>query len=211
MNSTPIFYDEKQKLWCKPCPVCKGLVTHKWKSGLAKQRTCSHSCQMKGNKFRQGKVPTNPFKPGETSGENNVNWSGDEASYGAIHDWVSYHRGKPKKCEHCGITDPSKRYEWANVSKEYKREIDDWIRLCKKCHYAYDDIQSFKEWNKKKVRKKLSNNKSGFKNVYKTKSGKFCSYITIDGKQHKLGYTFETAEQAHEAYKEKALELYGEY
>lgn len=25
------------------------------------------------------------------------------------------------------------------LSGEYKRDINDWVRLCKKCHVAYDD------------------------------------------------------------------------
>jgi predicted RNA-binding Zn-ribbon protein involved in translation (DUF1610 family) len=211
MKKLPDNVEPFENIYRKPCPKCGAFIYHPNKLKLIARKYCSTSCQMKGNKTRKGKPPTNAFKPGETSGENNVNWKGDQASYGSIHDWVSYHRGKPKKCEHCGIADPSKRYEWANVSKEYKREIDDWIRLCKKCHYKYDGLEGFKEYNKKKIRTIMAKNKSGFKNVYQTPSGKFCSYITINGKQVKLGYTFATAEQAYEAYKEKALELYGEY
>ena len=209
-NTSTLFYDQKLKLWCKPCPVCKGFVKHKWKSGLAKSRTCSRSCHMKGNTFRKGHTPTNAFKPGETSGEKNVNWKGDEASYGSLHDWVSYHKGNEKKCSQCGEDEPSKRYEWANISGEYKREIDDYIRLCKKCHYHYDG-NTLSQYQKRKVREKMSNNKSGFKNVCQEKrSGRYYSYIATKGYRQRLG-TFDTPEEAYEVYKEKALELFGRY
>ena len=47
--------------------------------------------------------------------------------------------GKPKKCTKCGIkkTTP-KSIQWANKSKEYKRDLNDWISLCSKCHFRYD-------------------------------------------------------------------------
>lgn len=57
----------------------------------------------------------------------------------ALHKWVNFHLGTPRKCEHCGVTDLlGRRYDWANVSHNYKRDLDDWIRLCKKCHRAFD-------------------------------------------------------------------------
>lgn len=50
-----------------------------------------------------------------------------------------------KKCEHCD-TKTSVRYEWANISHQYKRDLDDWMELCKKCHMAYDKgLSSIKE------------------------------------------------------------------
>lgn len=40
-------------------------------------------------------------------------------------------------CEHCKST-TKKRYEWANASGDYLRNLSDWIRLCKSCHIKYD-------------------------------------------------------------------------
>lgn len=67
----------------------------------------------------------------------NPNWKGDKAGYGAIHDWLKLYFGKPKFCEHCG-TKTAKKYEWANISKKYKRSRQDWLRLCTSCHHKYD-------------------------------------------------------------------------
>lgn len=64
-------------------------------------------------------------------------WKGDEVGLGALHDWVKRKLGKPNYCEHCKST-KEKIYDWANKSREYRREITDWLRLCRKCHEKYD-------------------------------------------------------------------------
>lgn len=64
-------------------------------------------------------------------------WKGDQASYAAIHMWVRYHFGKPGHCENCGTTE-KRMYHWANISREYKRERTDWLRLCVPCHKSHD-------------------------------------------------------------------------
>lgn len=68
---------------------------------------------------------------------NSSNWVGDNVGYGALHDWVRKYKGTPSLCEHCG-TSHAKKFEWANKSHEYLRDLDDWIRLCTKCHRKYD-------------------------------------------------------------------------
>jgi hypothetical protein len=72
-----------------------------------------------------------------TTGENNKRWKGDKVSYRELHKWLEKKLGKPKKCQFCN-TRNAKVYDWANISKEYKREKSDWIRLCRSCHIKYD-------------------------------------------------------------------------
>ncbi len=64
-------------------------------------------------------------------------WKGDNVGYRALHNWVEKHMGK---ADHCGISDNhrSTRYHWANISREYKRDLLDWIALCPKCHFHFD-------------------------------------------------------------------------
>lgn len=54
-------------------------------------------------------------------------------------------------------------------------------------------------------------NKSGYKGVsWHTRVGCWRAVITKNKRQHHLGY-FDTPEEAHEAYKKAALELFGEF
>ena len=72
-------------------------------------------------------------------GEKNHEWKGEEAGYVPIHVWVQRWKGKPGTCEKCGRTGLSgKMIHWANIDHKYRRVLDDYIRLCAKCHYAYD-------------------------------------------------------------------------
>ena len=70
------------------------------------------------------------------SGEAHPGWKGDAVSYSALHHWVRRYKAKPVACQHCNASD--KPLEWANISRAYRRDLDDWIALCKKCHTAYD-------------------------------------------------------------------------
>ena len=77
------------------------------------------------------------------------NWKGDGASYTAKHIWISKHYGKANKCENMEckyprinannvVIEKPKRYEWANLSKKYKRDKSDFIQLCASCHRRWD-------------------------------------------------------------------------
>jgi len=57
--------------------------------------------------------------------------------YRRIHQWVERKLGTPSICFNCLKTD-KKRYEWANISGEHKKELSDWIRYCVKCHREID-------------------------------------------------------------------------
>jgi len=62
--------------------------------------------------------------------------------YKDIHAWVVRKLGRPKQCEHCkAIIDNPYKINWANKSREYKKDVKDWIRLCKKCHCIFDKQQ----------------------------------------------------------------------
>lgn len=71
------------------------------------------------------------------------NWVGDSVKYNGLHAWIRRQLGDPETCEFCkksGLT--GKKIHWANKSHEYKRDINDWIRLCATCHYKYDNRSS---------------------------------------------------------------------
>ena len=57
----------------------------------------------------------------------------------------------------------------------------------------------------------LSNNKIGLKGVHVHKqTGKYRAQIRVDGKRIHIG-VYDTAEEAHQAYLNKAVELFGEF
>jgi hypothetical protein len=61
--------------------------------------------------------------------------------YRGIHNWIERRLGKPNFCEDCGSKE-DQRYEWANISGNYKKDITDWKRLCVPCHRK-DNVRAF--------------------------------------------------------------------
>ena len=76
----------------------------------------------------------------QVEGENNSEWKGDDVGYRALHHWVKRHFGVADKCRVCGKlqTESGKMIHWSNISGKYKRQKDDWQKLCAKCHKNYD-------------------------------------------------------------------------
>lgn len=67
--------------------------------------------------------------------EKNPMWKGNKAGLDAIHVWVLRNKPKPKLCENCKKTPPK---DLANISQKYKRDINDFEWLCRKCHMTKD-------------------------------------------------------------------------
>lgn len=55
--------------------------------------------------------------------------------YDAIHAWVRKRKPKPALCENCKTCPPM---DLANISGEYKRDINDYLYLCRSCHKIMD-------------------------------------------------------------------------
>lgn len=133
----------------------QSLLMKKWHAqvGLSDEQRkkigLAHRGRKRSNETRQrlsashlGKVPWNKGKKFPHLGEENARaWKGDSVGYGALHDWVRRTFGKPTCCtnENCSYPNP-KRFEWANISGQYKRIGSDWQMLCASCHRKYDDI-----------------------------------------------------------------------
>lgn len=84
-------------------------------------------------------------------GEKAYNWKGNNVGNKSLHQWVTRKLGKPSECENCS-TITAKKYEWANISGEYKRDLSDWARLCTRCHRLFDD-HSTKMWATRRLKK----------------------------------------------------------
>lgn len=146
--------------------------------------------------------------------EDSPHWKGDDAGYYAIHDWIAKEAGRPQECELCGTTDPGKRYEWANISGQYRRERSDFMRLCKACHNAYDGTSLWQQINPrshagKSVWKEDRPVSSHYKGVRASGHGTWRATIRADGKTKNLG-SFATQEEAAVAYNEAARAAWGD-
>lgn len=119
------------------CP-CGTIFITRARPGRGKY--CSRECMYRyrtrptGLKYEIKKENPTMFRPG------NEPWNKgkilkDEITYKELHRWVARHKTKTGKCQHCGEI---KKTQWANKSHEYKRDLADWIELCRKCHGRYD-------------------------------------------------------------------------
>lgn len=83
------------------------------------------------------------------SGEKNPQWKGDGVSKRGLHYWIRDHKPKPDVCEICKKNEP---YDLANISGEYKRDINDFQWLCRSCHMKLDGRPTYKRKNGKFVK-----------------------------------------------------------
>jgi hypothetical protein len=134
-----------------PTSFKKGFTP--WNAGLAGKGVCKKNSGSIKKGERRG-INTE-FKKGVTP----LTFKGDDVGYFALHRWVQRHKGKAKKCAECGS---EKNVQWANISHDYKRELDDYKEMCPKCHRRYDMSTlgvATKKYNlnkKKKCKKKSS-------------------------------------------------------
>jgi hypothetical protein len=77
------------------------------------------------------------FTPGHQmpTGPGNHRWKGDRVGYRELHRWVAKHRAKTGTCERCNVEGET---QWANKSHAYRRDLADWLELCRKCHRSHD-------------------------------------------------------------------------
>jgi hypothetical protein len=71
------------------------------------------------------------------------------------------------------------------------------------------NMRLYSGWGQNMANRILPNS-SGYKGVSVTPQGRYRAVIRKDGVLHNIG-TFTTAEEAAEAYRQKAVELFGEY
>jgi len=77
-------------------------------------------------------------------GDKNPMWKGDDVSYISLHQWVREQIAKPETCQECHKAEP---LDVANISQEYKRDLEDWEWLCRSCHMKKDGRMSNRDEN----------------------------------------------------------------
>jgi hypothetical protein len=79
--------------------------------------------------------------------ENHPRWKGGfipwggvgQKNYSAVHYWLRYNFSSPDRCENRECKRISNNYTWAKIhGKTYKKDINNFIMLCRSCHTVYD-------------------------------------------------------------------------
>jgi len=64
------------------------------------------------------------------------------SQYINLHIWVKTKLGTPKVCSKCGFkSENPNQFGWSNNSGKYLKDLSDWERLCKACHYRKDRVK----------------------------------------------------------------------
>mgnify|MGYP001574710443 CR=1 FL=1 len=80
------------------------------------------------------------------TGKNNPMWKGKDAGKGAVHDYFRTRIKKPDLCPRCRKAKP---YDLANLTEhKYKRQINDFMWLCRRCHMQLDNRKPPQHWLK---------------------------------------------------------------
>jgi len=124
----------------KECSQCKQIrdelcfYTNKdGKFGLTSK--CKDCIQYNARLRRRG-LYISKGRKGINRAEKNGMWRGDGVKYSGLHLWIKSHLKKPDCCQGCG--EKTSKLDLANISQEYKRELNDWEWLCRRCHMNKD-------------------------------------------------------------------------
>lgn len=142
------------------CVICETGFIFKAERKNRIRKTCSPKCTTALGFL------TTPIRPvtrtlGINVAQKNGQWKGDSVSYGAIHDYIKWHKPYIEQCERCGNppakTGRLKKLDLANISGEYRRDLDDWEWLCRKCHMISDGrMEKLQETRLKNLKKRLT-------------------------------------------------------
>jgi len=61
-----------------------------------------------------------------------------QLTYEGIHNWLRRDYGVAKECRNKLCKGTSKKYNWANITGEYKKDLSHYTQLCTSCHISYD-------------------------------------------------------------------------
>ncbi len=116
-------------------------------------------------------------------GNKNPAWKGDNAGMDAKHKYLNRHYPRKGICKICNNKTKTfycfKKYHKSNESKNYTRDINDYIEMCQSCHDKHDykigvrtPYKRNKEINKKmsESTKGISKSKEHRKNLSKAKT-----------------------------------------
>ena len=141
----------------KQCEICKSnFVTYPSRIKIGGGRFCSHKCKsvIFGKILSSSGIKTR-YKSGHkqtpeemmkrvngSTGSNHKSWKGDNVGYSSLHAWIIRCKGNPLYCENCGLEGRKNgrnwNIHWANIDGNYRRVLEDYIALCRSCHWEHD-------------------------------------------------------------------------
>lgn len=128
----------------KKCLYCNDVFyAPLWLEKNGGAKFCSHKCYSlhkhdePWNKGTKGLVKKNSGSFGHVGSK----WNGTLSEYKYLHYWISKYLGKSNICTQCKNEYIGNKMHWANISGEYKKDPNDWIRLCARCHYNFDNTE----------------------------------------------------------------------
>lgn len=80
-------------------------------------------------------------------GPDNPAYDAENINIVGLHGWIRRHKTRTGTCQKCGAKPPRRNgrngstragTEFANISGEYRRDVDDYIELCNSCHQKMD-------------------------------------------------------------------------
>lgn len=121
------------------CPCGNAVKEYISRINQGRGKYCSKTCMYKYRKrpsnlkYKIKKKNKSWFESGEIYKNqlHKTNWN----VYVKIHEWVRKAKNKNNVCVKCK---KKKKTEWANVSRRYLKNENDWIELCHACHRYFD-------------------------------------------------------------------------
>lgn len=104
------------------CFICGIKFISRYKEDRGFTRTCSHKCGKELARYVR-------------MVRNDIGATRKEFNYVSLHQWIRRRKKMPGKCEDCG---KKKILDLANLSGEYKNDVNDWKYLCRACHQKQD-------------------------------------------------------------------------
>jgi hypothetical protein len=143
-------------------PICKKTNSKKgYRKGVQLRFIANHQWHTNSPSRADSSEWTNRPRP-ERLGNKHPLWK-EKVTYGNLHTWLN--RRYPRKgfCTKCSKS-PT---EYANISKNYLRNIEDWIELCRSCHRRFDGQNGSGNYNAKLTEEKVKYIRDIWKSKYK--------------------------------------------
>lgn len=89
--------------------------------------------------LKSAKIRIRTIRDGKI-GKNNPMWKEGKINIYALHQWVRRNKSKSNFCENCKENKNKFKFlDLANISGEYKRDVNDYKWLCRSCHMREDN------------------------------------------------------------------------